>query len=1319
VFELSGMFIEYPVIVTRIFVVISSLMRNLIVTLSMFLLLGLTVSAQEIWMHPNSGQWDSRILYKIDLNQGEMYIEKDGFMFNLHDARQKMSHSHEADGHDHGEHEADETYLVHAIKSKFIGSSWQGEVEFGDSSGFYRNYIIGNDPSRWASKQHAYSDLAMIDFYPGIDLLMDGKKGELKYSLLVEPEVAVDQISIDYSGQFGLTIDEDGNLHVETRFGEIIEGSPIAWAIGPNGKEEVEIEFEIDGTNVRFNFPEGYDSQKLLLIDPSLTFSTFSGSTADNWGLTAAPDPDGNLFAGGIVFGTGYPISPGAHDATFNGGLIDLGISKFNATGTAMMYSTYIGGSGSETPNSIVSSPNGELYLFGLTSSFNFPMVGAPYDPTFNGGPSVNANGLDFSDGSDLYVARLNAAGTALISSTYVGGSGTDGLNNSSLKYNYGDEFRGEIILDGNGDVYVASTSQSVDFPIVLGSQPALSGTQDAVLFKMTPNLNTMLWSTYFGGSGQETGNAVQISSTGDVYIAGGSSSATMPFFTGNDLTFNGGLADGYVSRFNGANGGLLSGTYMGLNEYDQTYFVQLDIDDNVYVLGQSESDWGVTPGLYGNPNSGQFIRKYDATLNTIAWTTMIGAGSGSVEISPTAFLVSDCYDIYLSGWGGVLNASGLASNSSTFGFPVTPDAFQAATNGSNFYIAVLGQDASILKYGTYMGGVTSSNNHVDGGTSRFDKSGRIYHAVCGACGGSPNGFTTTPGVWAPLNPSPNCNLAAFKFELSTIEALVSTPNPIICIPDPVIFNNNSANGNLFEWDFGDGTTSNDVNPVHFYATPGDYIVTLVVSDTNGCFSSDSITFVITIGDFQGGVITPPGPICPGESYQFEAFGGATYLWSPAQYLDDPNIAMPTATVDQTTLFTVIVSDSCGTDTVTVTLEVFNGISASSPDTSICLGNDVNLFVVGGATYTWTPATYLDDPFSGTPLCTPLNDITYNVEIVTPEGCVLNETIAIDVFFTPPVPVMPDTVYVCEGSSLDVAVSGGDTYSWSPNINITPITGPNVTISPTSDMYYYCDFVNACGSEIDSMFAVIKFATIVAGNDTTICPGQTTPLWATGGISYSWSPIGSLNSPAGSLVYATPSIPTMYQVIGVDQYGCVDFDSVSVDLFPQPFIQTVPDIYALYGDQVQLGATSSTPGPYVWYPSEFLSCVVCPSPTAMPNQNYWYTVTYTDQNGCSASDSINIYYDPILYIPNTFTPDSNPNGLNSYFQAIGSNIADFKMDIYNRWGELIRTLNSLDETWDGTYNGAQCQDGTYTWKVVLTDFEQINHVHVGHVNLLR
>ena len=462
------------------------------------------------------------------------------------------------------------------------------------------------------------------------------------------------------------------------------------------------MQYQINNNIISFSFPEGYDSSKQLYIDPSLTFSTFSGSTTDNWGFTATPDIYGNLFGGGIVFGSGYPVTTGAYDNTFNSGTgsfpMDVAISKYNTDGTSLLYATYVGGSGNETPHSIVCADNGELFIYGITSSTDFPMAGNPFDNSFNGGPFESENSLSF-DGTDIYIARLSADGSNLLASTYVGGSDSDGLNSGNLHYNYGDQFRGEITVDGNGDVYVSSTTYSSDFPVNNPVQSFLNGSQDAILMKLPPMLNTLSWCTYFGGSGVETGNAVQVNDDlGAVCIAGGTNSSILPLSSGHDLTFNGGLSDGYVAKFNSTTGAVSSGTFMGLGEYDQAYFVQFDVDDAIYVYGQTESDWPITPGCFGSPNSGQFVRKYDSNLNTINWTTMIGAASGHVEISPTAFLVSDCYDIYLAGWGGTLNSSGQASFSTTNGFLVTNDAHQNQTNGSNFYIAVLDENAQNLK---------------------------------------------------------------------------------------------------------------------------------------------------------------------------------------------------------------------------------------------------------------------------------------------------------------------------------------------------------------------------------------------------------------------------------------------------------------------------------------------------------------------------------------------------------------------------------------------------------------------------------------------
>ena len=142
-----------------------------------------------------------------------------------------------------------------------------------------------------------------------------------------------------------------------------------------------------------------------------------------------------------------------------------------------------------------------------------------------------------------------------------------------------------------------------------------------------------------------------------------------------------------------------------------------------------------------------------------------------------------------------------------------------------------------------------------------------------------------------------------------------------------------------------------------------------------------------------------------------------------------------------------------------------------SSDTSICIGNSVNLFATGGVDYVWSPATFLDDPTSPTPVSTPTASTSYTVTITTSNNCILTETVDIDVYYTPPIPVIPDSVFLCEGASLDIQVSGADTYAWDSHPTITPIVGPNVTITPTTDMYYYCDFLNACGLVRDSVFA--------------------------------------------------------------------------------------------------------------------------------------------------------------------------------------------------------------------------------------------------------
>ncbi len=1356
-----------------------------IIFLILLLFFGSAAFAQGemVWINPNKGQWEDVINYQVDLVGGKMYIEDDGFTFNFYE--QPDHHSHK------DEHLMElKSLKAHAVRTKFKGSSWSGSAIESNKSGHYTNYFLGNESQKWQSEVYSFGRTILKDFYSGIDLDIESGDGSLKYSFIVKPFKDASQVQMSVEGATRFSIEENGDLRILTSLGEIIEKKPIAWTEANGLKTPVEVNFKIENDLVVYEFPNGYNQQELLVIDPSLIFSTFTGSTSDNWGMTSTPGPNGEMYAAGICFGAGYPVSTGAYDLTYNGGTtnsnlpgFDVAISKFNADGSLLLFSTYLGGNANELPESMITGTNGDLYVLGITASPNFPITAGAYDNSFAGGVQTTQNALKFM-GTDIYVAHFNSAGTSLVASTFIGGTANDGLNTSTLHYNYGDQFRGEIILDGSENIYVSSNTKSADFPVTNGS--TLSGEQDAVVFKMNSTLTTLIWSTYFGGSGLETGNSLELSTNGDLFVSGGTTSSNLPINGGIGATF-GGASDGYVAKFSSATGNFIRATYMGGAEYDQTYFVKLDVDDFVYVYGQTETSWAITPGCYGNPNSGQFLRKYTNDLATISWTTMFGAGTGHPEISPTAFLISDCYDIFISGWGGLVNNGGQAVHSSSNGFPITPGAYQPNTNGSNFYLGIFGVDASTLVYGTYMGGTASSSNHVDGGTSRFDKSGAVYHAVCAACGGNANGFTTTPGAWSTSNQSSNCNLAAFKFQLGEPYSL--SANTTICSGATTQL---SATGGIsYSWSPASSLSNPNIsNPI---ASPTQTTVYYVEMDFNeGCAIVDSVIVTVTVPPTID--LNSQNVICSGDTTVLSASGnGLTYNWSPNTTINNPSLpnvsvwppvsqyyyctvtnqcftnmdsiyvqvnplpiiglidnltictgAQATINVSNGTTntwvanpsLTVISNTEISVSPTVPTLYFVNGVDANgckkrdsvfvdfypipplivSSDTSVCYTENAYLSASGADSYTWTPSASLNNATIPNPIATPLVPTTYTVTGTYAAGCILTKSIDIDLLYLP-VPVLPDTFVVCYNVAQQLVAGGADSYSWSPATYLNTTIGPIVTATASDEITYTVGFTNVCGTVYEDVYLDVIVPGVTAFSDTIVCPGNPAYLFAIGGIQYDWSPSAGLNSIHSSSVSATPIEPTTYRVICTDVNGCKDTAFVFVDLFPMPYIQASPDAYLLVGDSVQLSAWSYTSGPYEWSPSEYLSCINCINPIASPPSDVLYTVSYTDQNGCTDSDDVWVFFKPLIWIPNTFTP--NGNGLNEGFKVVGGNIVEMKLQIFNRWGELVCTLNDISESWDGTYNSNACQDGTYTWKLFYRDLKGRITTENGHVNIIR
>ncbi|MEN8958391.1 MAG: PKD domain-containing protein, partial [Flavobacteriales bacterium] len=919
----------------------------------------------------NKGQWDSRIEYNQILADGNLFLEQDGFTYSLYEKSYIQSM------HDDKTTPAPSFIKSHAIKTKFLNANSSVVLKKEDESSFYYNYFMGDDKSQWKSEVRSTSKVTYQNLYQNIDLSIYTEFGSTKYDFIVKPGANESEIRINYLGADDLYL-QGGKLIIENTINNIEEAKPFAYQLINGNRVKVPCKYVLHGSELSFEFPNGYDKTKELIIDPIVVFSTYSGSTADNFGFTATYDNNENTYAGGIVFGTGvYPVTIGAHQTAFNAApwyYVDIAISKFNANGTNLLYSTYLGGSNSEAPHSLAVNDNNELFVMGTTGSRNYPTTIGAYDGTFGAGVDVRPlySGIYYFQGSDIFVTKFNVAGTTLLGSTFVGGSGNDGVNTDALlAYNYGDAFRGEITIDSSGSAIVTSTTNSTNFPTTAGAPQTTygGGFSDACMFVLDSGLQNLSWSTYFGGSAQDAGYGVQFDSQGNYFMTGGTMSSNLVTSTSAyDRTYNGN-EDGYIAKFNANSNSLLASTYIGTNGYDQSFMVQLDNNDDVYIAGQSLGSYPVTSGVFSNPGSSQFFHKLSNNLDSSYWSTVIGSGRNTIDLSPSAFLVNNCGLIYLSGWGGVSNTYYRAAGSSTNGLPLTGDAYQSTTDGSDFYLMVLDRDATSLRYGTYYGGAVS-HEHVDGGTSRFDKKGNVYQAVCAGCGGNSD-LPTTPGSWSRTNNSTNCNLGVIKMNIAYIQSIASSPAPFICLPDSVNFVNNSSGGNSYKWYFGDGDSSSLFQPIHVYPDTGIYNVTLIVYDSLGCVPADTGRTIVYAYKPQPFYVDTIPVICRGDSIQLNSYNGNSYNWTPSASLTSDSVSNPIAFPNNSTTYKVTSTHYCSDDSAYVTVVVDTNNVTVSADTTICRGTSITLSATGGATYAWYPALGLGNGTTANPTVTP------------------------------------------------------------------------------------------------------------------------------------------------------------------------------------------------------------------------------------------------------------------------------------------------------------------------------------------------------------
>jgi len=906
--------------------------------LSFLISLGLvskaTIKPQNFLFKENKGQWPNDVSFKGEIGSHSIWLQGKSITYQL--VNEKLHPLNQLHSSRHGEKIDRSKPFAHVFKLNFENALSTCARPASKPVNTQFNYYLSNSETEWVASANAYESVVYSNLYKGIDLKIYGGNNFIKYDLELDEGIDAKQIKFSYEGLNGIEI-SGGKLRLKTSLGTIEEHIPKAYQLIEGQAKIVDCSFTLSNNIVGFKFSKPLNPKYKTIIDPILLFFTYSGSLSDNWANSAVSDAKGNSYTAGTVYGSFFPTTLGAFDRTFNGTNgnpylnYDIGILKFNPTGSELLSCTYMGGNGSETPHSLVMDNNLNLVVMGSTSSSNFPTSSSGFQRTFGGGPAENPYGyladLDYPSyisGSDLFIFKLSENGQRLIASSFLGGNGTDGIMNvrETLVTNYGDQFRGDVIIDSDNNIYIASHSHSANFPIKNASQGRLNGQVNGVICKLNANLSTLLWSTYFGGSEEDALYSVQLLGNDQLVVCGGTTSKDLSISanaykktkTGNDI-------DAVVAVYKRNNGQLLHATYSGTNSYDQSYIVQSDPQNNIYIFGQSQGQMPKSASTYGQANGGQFLQKFNSGLNQLIWGTTFGFSPFKPNISPTALMIDSCNRIFMAGWGGKVNYIGPGfAGGYTAGLPVSSDALQPRTDSSDFYFLVLSADAKNLVYGSYFGSSVGKGEHVDGGTSRFDRNGTITQAVCGCRGEDGNFFQGTPGAYRPEIGSGNCNNGVMKINLFDLKVDFKFTGELTC-PANLTLRNNSQNGESYTWYFGNGDSlqSNNSSISYQYKTPGKYQIILKAINRKTCkyeaIRADSITIP---NPFPFPKIEQEDLYCVGDTLfpVFEELRNYEIKWNPTIYLNDPTSYKPNITPLSSVNYVISAVDSKGCKSV-------------------------------------------------------------------------------------------------------------------------------------------------------------------------------------------------------------------------------------------------------------------------------------------------------------------------------------------------------------------------------------------------------------------
>jgi len=585
------------------------------------------------------------------------------------------------------------------------------------------NYFIGNDPTKWRVGVPTFARIIYPDVYPGIDLAYYGNQGSLEYDFVVRPGADASAIALRYEGALDVELDPQGNLVLRLGGEEVRQPRPFVYQVVGDERREVQGSYvRQEAGTIGFSVAV-YDRTRPLVIDPTLVYSTYLGGSGGDAGVGVAVDSAGNAYVTGVTGSADFPTTAGDFDTTL-GGNGDAFVTKLNAAGSALLYSTYLGGSGDDVGLGMAVDSAGNAYVTGATVLGNFSTTAGAFDTTSNGGTdafvtklnpagsallystylggsltdqgfgiAVDSAGnayvtgfldsanfpttagafdttINSGDAEDAFVTKLNPAGSALLYSTYLGGSGSDGGLG--------------MAVDSAGNAYVTGFTGSANFPTTAGAFDTTSngGFDDAFVTKLNPAGSApLVYSSYLGGSGDDQGRGIVVDSGLNAYVTGSTTSADFPTTAGAfDTTSNGGF-DAFVTKLNAAGSAPLAySTYLGGSVTDVGNGIAVDSAGNAYVTGASVStNFPTTAGAFDTTSNGgfdAFVTKLNSAGSApLVYSTYLG---GSVTDQGSGIAVDSAGNAYVTGFTESTN------------FPTTAGAFDTTSNG--------GPDAFVTK---------------------------------------------------------------------------------------------------------------------------------------------------------------------------------------------------------------------------------------------------------------------------------------------------------------------------------------------------------------------------------------------------------------------------------------------------------------------------------------------------------------------------------------------------------------------------------------------------------------------------------------------